>query len=453
MSKRRLWVPSIVLLTVGCSAPASNAPPQPATSSPSPAASATVPSASPSAPAVAAGATLTGRVYDEDLGAVAGATVKAVSSGDTQTAVAGADGAFSLQLAPGTYQVTASKAGWTSRTQSVNLTADTTVQFGGIEGQESNPYFLSSVPEIENVEVKEEHAGGPLKLVIHLSEPVDAASQQSLVSRLEVASKGSTPFLTASGGSDDLLKTVTTWDAAGQVLTLSYAGPYLASGAQPAVYTVRLRQETLDKKDPVTNEQLWDDIGVKDAEKHQLGYNRADFAFLKSPLFPITFQQLANKDYGYTTAERRWNYTHQSASTFVAMKDEQGPGLETARVNTKMQIGNATWDVLELHFDEPLWAVKDRDNLQFTQLDKDKQLVLLSVSTSADGANPQPFDTTFKVQSVRFSRLDPKVVYLHFSPDAFKDKKWVDVTLGADFMDPAGNKANTAKSHVTGPVS
>jgi hypothetical protein len=454
MALRRACLPTFALLALGCSAPAGTAPQQSASPGPVASASSSAPASPAASPAIQQAFKLSGKVLDEDLGAVADAKVSATVAGGTAvSATTNASGEYTLSLPAGNYEVTASKAGWITRKQNVALSGDAVLHFGGIQGDLSNPYFLSNVPEIERVDVKEDAPSGPVKIVLRLSEPVSSSSQANFLSRLEVAAGYTNAFLTLNGAPDELLKATGTWDAAGQEVTINYPGPYLAGGTTPVVYTVRLHQEPLDKKDPVTQVQLWDDLGVKDAEGHLLGYNRADYAFTKPALFPIDYQQLANKDFGYTPSERRWSLTHQSSYTYTAAKDEKGPGLESVRVNTNMQIGSGTWDVLEMHFTEPMWAVKDRDHLQFTQLDKDKQLVLLSVSEAATGSNPQAFDTNFKVQTVRFSRLDPKVVYLHYSPGAFKDKKWVEVTLGVDLMDPAGNKADSAKSRVAGPVS
>lgn len=450
MKLRRAWLPPTLLLALGCSTPST-----PPASTPSISPSAAVPSATPTAAAtVAADLALTGKVYDDDQGLLAGVQVIAQAAGGPPVlATTESDGSYSLTLPAGTYDVTASKGGWTSRQQTVTLNSAQELNFGGLSGADFNPYFLSNVPEVDRVNIKEEAPGGPLTATIHLSEPLPADAQQDFSNRLEIASGISTAFLSANGSPDDLLKTTSNWDASGQQFTLQYAGPYLASGSSAVNYTVRLKQSELADKDPVTGDTRWEKMAISDADGHVIGFDRADYAFVKPQLFPLTYAQIANKDLGDTPPQRRWSLTHQSGYTFAAAKDVTGPGLESVRVNTNMQIGSATWDVLELHFTEPMWAVKDRNNLQYTELDKDKQLVLLSVSNDAGGANPQAFSSDFKIQTVRFSRLDPKVVYLHYAPEAFKDKKWVEVTLGVDLKDPSGNKADGAKSRLSGPVS
>lgn len=444
MNAHRIAIVALSASLAGCvGAQAPNA------GAPTPGASA--PASPPASPATggeaAAGFQITGHVQDEELGALEGVTVTAnTATGVAGTATTGADGRYRLSLAPGGYEVRATKPGFTERAQAFTVAGATTVNFGGLEAAGANPYFLSTTPEIARVEVKEEAPGGPLTLALHLSEPVTKASQENFTSRFEVLAGASEPFLRAAVAPVTALRSEATWDASGRVFTFRYTEPYLAG----ATYTARLRQIPLDKIDPVTRETAWEDLRITDEAGHPLGKNRADFAFLRQPLELIHFRDLANKDLGHTDAIRRWNLTHRPNHQFVSAQDVSAPGLVSVRGNTEQRIGDKVQDVLELRFTEPMRVVKDRDQTTYTLLDRAKQLVTLNVSASPDGAAPEPFNAV--VSEVAFSRSEPKLVYLYFPAGTFKDLDWVEVTLGVDARDPAGNKPDPQKSRVSGAI-
>jgi hypothetical protein len=396
---------------------------------------------------------VSGIVYDESLSPLV-ARVSAQTDGGTPVSVeTGADGRFTLRLPAGNYRITASKDGWTKREQAVTVDRDVQVAFGGLDAESANPYFLSNWPEIEKVEVSEAPPKGPLVITLRLSEPITTESRERFVSRLDVLAGTSTEFLRASGAAETYLRATTAWDEAGRTLTLTYPEPYLLSGTgAPVRYTVRLRQEQLSEKVPGTDDYKWDPLTIVDAEGKVLGNNRADFAFVKPTLGPIPLTQLSNKLWGTDHSDRRWNLTHTSSHSFIAAVDTQGAGLESATIRTDRLLGTQNYDVLELRFDEPMRVVKDASETQYTRLDKLKSLALLSVSAFANGSQPTALDSATKVQEVRFSREDANLVTFLYIAGTFKDKKWFEVTLGPDVLDPVGNAPNPAKVRASGAV-
>lgn len=417
-------------------------------------------SAAPSAPASAAptasAGSVSGVVYDEDINPIPAVTVEAYS-GETRVAGAetGADGRYTLSLPAGTYRVKASAKGLITREQSVELAGDATVDFGGLGGKDVNPYFLATYPEISKVDVQEDAPAGPLTLTLHLSEPLTQESQQNFLTHLEVRARDNSLFLRASGSSEPEFQATSTWDAAGQVLTLKYAEPYLASGSEPAAYAVRLSQVMKEDKDPVTQENLWENLRITDAENQPIGKGKANYAFLMPQLAPISGRLLTDKLYGYTPGDRRWNLTHTSNFTFNARRDDVLPGLVSVKVDVRRTVAGRVNDVMELRFTEPMRVVKDQDEAQFTRLDADKalkDLLIVNVSKDDKGAAPSPLGSSYKVERFRFSKTDPNVVYADFAQRAFSDMKWVEVTLGNEIRDPANNKADPAKIRMSGPV-
>lgn len=418
------------------------------------------PSASPTAPAsvgpTASASTVSGVVYDEDINPLKAVTVEAFSGENRVSgAETGADGRFTMSLPAGTYRIKATAKGMTTREQPLELAGDAVLDFGGLGGRDVNPYFLAVYPEITKVEVNEDAPAGPLTLTLHLSEPLTAESQVNFLTHLEVRARDNELFLRASGSSEPEFQATSKWDAAGQVLTIQYAEPYLASGAEPAPYTVRLTQVKKEEKDPVTQENLWENLRITDVDKQAIGKGRADYAFLLPQLSPISGRLLTDKLYGYSPAERRWNLTHTSNFTFNARRDDVPPGLVSVKVDVRKTVSGRINDVMELRFTEPMRVIKDQDEPQFTRLDADrllKDLFIVNVSKDDKGAAPQPLGSSYKVERFRFSKTDPTVVYADFAQRAFSDMKWVEVTLGNEIRDPANNKPDSAKIRISGPV-
>lgn len=446
---KRLQGPLVVaLLAVGCTPAQPTQPTQPTAS----------PSASPAPAASQAPANvLSGIVYDDNEQPLSGVTVEISRDGAAvQTAETGPDGRYQVTVPAGDYRVAASKADMVKREQAVSVAGATSLNFGGWKDNYVNPFFLSSYPEIREVSVEEKAPGGPMALKLHLSEPLPGSSREHLVSRLELRARNDAPFLRPAGVGVSELEMTTEWDASGQNLTLHYDEPYLASGELAAIYTLRLTQFEKDTKDPVTRENEWEDMRIVDEAGMALGRNRADFAFLKPELtaFPVSF--LADKNYGYSPEIRRWNLTHTSSFAFEAAKDTTGPGVTSVRVDGNKVLGSTTSDVMTLRFTEPMRVVKNRDELQFTQLDVDtplQEMFVINVSKLEDGGNPQPLVSVSKVSRFRFSTTDPNVVYVHFPPNTFKDMKWVEVTLADEARDPANNKPEGDQLQVSGPVT
>jgi hypothetical protein len=451
LSPTKAWLVGLALVPLGC-APQAGAPTVSPSAAPSASASA-APSPVASATATPVATALSGVVYDEDANPIAGASIvlQPAAGGDAvaQTTTSG-DGTFRLSAPAGGYKAVAAKGGWTTREQAVNLQGATSLNFGGNDANGANPSFLSDTPEVARVKTAEERSGGPLTVTIELSEPLAADAQKEFAGRLELVAKTSVPFVSTGSASIPELRATGAWDSAGKTYTLKYAGPYLPSSSEDVFYSVRLRQQPKGTTDPVTNEPEWEDIGIADAAGHKIGFNRADFAFKKDALFPITFQDLANKTWGYTPALRRWNLTHTAQYTFAAAKDTQGPGFVSVKVVQNQTVLDKTNDVMEIHFTEPMQVAKDQENPTYTRLDADKKMLTVAISESADGSNAKTLIQT--ASRFRVDAGDPSIVYAYFVAGTFKDKKSVQVIAGDDLRDPAGNRPDPAKSQIVGPI-
>jgi hypothetical protein len=388
-------------------------------------------------------------VYDDDLAPMAGVNIAATGASGQGTATTDGSGRYVMTLPAGTYTVTASKETFVERTQSIELGAAATLDFGGQNSLGGNPFFLTGAPEIRRIEVKEAAPGGPLTLTLEMSEALTEASRQNFTNRFEVRTGNDKEFLRADVAAEPYLRTTATWDTTGRVFTFTYAEPYLAG----VNYIVRLRQRPLDKIDPVTDEQSYETLNIVDAQGAVLGMGRADYAFLRPTLDTLAFRDLGDDDIGYTPAVRRWRLTHTGMHSFTSSADTTAPGLISAKVDVEKRVGTSLQDVMELHFTEPMRVARDKEDGDYTLLDRNKELVVVNVSTSLDGTSPKPLEDRFIVTDVKFSTVDPKVVYLYYPSGAFKNQRWVEVNLGADMKDPAGNKPDPAKNRASGPVT
>jgi hypothetical protein len=284
-----------------------------------------------------------------------------------------------------------------------------------------------------------------------MSEPLTKDSQTNFAYLFQLDAGTSTPFIRTSGGSAYNLTADYSWDADGKVFTMKYKYAYLPSGDTETTYTARLRQAQLDTKDPVTREPQWEDMHIVDADGKPLGKGRAQYAFLQQKLYTLAPELISNLQYGYYTDVRRWNLTHEPSFRFTAAKDTVPLQLTQVSVNKNEAIGDVKQDVLYLRFNKPLRVAKDRDNPEFTRLDKDKALVVLNVSKNKDGSSPTAI-TSNKPLLVEFSRTEQNLVMMRYPGGLFDTYEWVEVTLDRDFQDPAGNRADPAHSKLSGPV-
>jgi hypothetical protein len=386
-------------------------------------------------------------VLDLDRSPVKGAWVVALQGGvEVASTVAGADGAYALAVPAGAYELRAGREGFTRRTRPVTVPADGAVNFGPTAEDLGNPYFLADDPEIERVEVLEGAPGQNLEVRVHLSEPLVEAARTPFTDAFRLYAGTETPFLRQVSTTQARRRLETRWDAAGRVFTARYAGPYLASGQAVAWYAVALAQDPLDEKDPDTREGRWEDLGLVDGSGRALGRGQMRYAFLKPELFPLGAEQLTDKLFGFYVQDRRWRLTHEGRFRFRAGRDAEGPGLVDASLRRDRDYGALAGDMLTLRFSEPMSAAKDEDNLFWTALRREQELVVLNVSDQASGPEFRPLAAALSVRELEIDRDDAREVRLYYPTGTFKDVKRVEVTLGKDVLDPAGNRPDPSRS-------
>jgi hypothetical protein len=379
-------------------------------------------------------------VADATLTARAGETV----AGTARTA---ADGSYTLTLPVGRYDLTAAKDGMIRRTRAVDLAGDATFHFGPQPEDLGNPFFLADDPEIEAVTVEEREAGQGMAVTLSLSEPLVEAGRRAFADAFRLYAGTETEFLKVMSTSVARRKLETSWDASGRAFTARYEGPYLASGETDAYYAVALLQDELeDEKDPVTRETKWEDLGLLDAAGRSLGRGQTRYAFKKAELYELGAQQLTDPVFGYFVQDRRWRLTHEGRFRFRAKRDEKPPALVSATLRQDREVGTSRADLLTLTFSEPMSAARDAKELDWTRLDKDRELVVLNVSKLPSGPEFQPLSSSVKVREVVIDRTDARVVELLYPVGTFDDLARVEVTLGVDMRDPAGNKPDPEKS-------
>lgn len=453
----RAWSKGLPALALACGACAPAQPVGPTAGEAPPTAS-VAPSALPSLAASPSPSPLqaqvTGFVLDEALGPIVGAEV-AASGAAAAKATTDAQGRYALALAPGKWQLVASKAGHTQRSREVDLAAGAaSVNFGGIEADgQTNPYFLSGALEVTQLRVVEAKPEGPLVLDLAFSEAVaSGAAQKAAIDRVELQAGGNVPFLRTVGGGVGRLQMQAAFQEGGQVLRLTYPHAFLASGPLSGTprYAVAFQQNATDRKDPVTRETVYEDMGIMDEQGQALGRGRAAYAFLQPALAFLSPTVMVDKTFGFGPTERRWNLTHTSQLAFTAPQDTTLPALLSVSVDVEEQLGNVGRDLMKLTFNKPLRVAKDRDNPHFTRLDKDKDLVVVNVAKENGGLTPLG---AAKPLEVEFLDQEPNVLYLRYAFGLFKDQKRVEVILGRDFLDPAGNGPDPAKARVEGVVS
>lgn len=405
---------------------------------------------------------LTGRVTDLERLPLAEVILQAVledgtASSDVEPAVVASartdgEGRYDLELPAGAYRISAGKDGFTPREQTVQLTGNQTLDFGPSVEDGANPYGLSDDLEVTRVEVLEDAPGGPLALKMHLSEPLSAAARKAFEEHLVLEAASSQPFLRPSTTTAYRLKVTGDWDTAGQVYTFRYQGPYLASGEVETRYALSFEQDELETKDPVTRELEWEDLGIVDADGNHLGRGRVDYAFKRAIFYPLILDQLADKTYGYFMADRRWRLTHEGVFSFVAQRDNQQPGLERAEMRLRQSRRGASYDELTLYFSEPMHVAKNREELEYHRFDKDREMAILNVSGSKEGDTFKPLGSSVKLQGFVFDPDYPERVIFQYPGGSFANQERVEVYLGTDLRDPAGNKADPARLRAVGPI-
>lgn len=455
MSQRKLWGLLGAVALVACApsnALAPGAGPSPASSlGPSDAPSASpmpTPSVQPALLRVSGG------VFDEQLGRLAGAEISA-SGVPNAKVLSDAQGQYRLSLPPGNHTLVATKAGMVTRSRTLRVQSDVDgFNFGGIEPDGlTSPYFLTGALEVVSASLNESSAGGPFALDLVFSEAVaTGAAQQAAIDLVELSSSGNAPFLRTVRGGLAKLQMDAKFEDGGRRLHLTYPGPYLASGPLSGVvrYAVHFRQAATDKRDPVTREVLYEDMGIVDAEGQALGRGRAAYAFLLTPLSFLNGQVMVDKTYGYGPADRRWNLTHTGQVGFEAKVDTTLPALLQASVDVEELVGTASRDLLRLTFNKAMRVAKDRAVPEFTRLDLDKDLLVVNVAKD-DGVF-KPLGGAKPVE-LEFLDQEPNVVYLRYASGTFKDYKRVEVLLGRDALDPSGNAPDPQRSRVEGRVS
>jgi hypothetical protein len=381
---------------------------------------------------------------------LAGVSVTAAASGAVvATADTAADGSYALTLPAGAYTLTAAKPGFTRRAQPVTVTGDTTVHFGPQADALGNPWFLADDPEIEAVAVKEASPGQGLTLELRLSEPLTAAAQQAFTDAFRLYAGTETPFLRPGISTVARRRLEASWDKDGQRFTCRYAGPYLASGELDASYAVALAQDELeDERDPVTRETKWEDLGLVDAGGRSLGRGQTRFAFKRPEFFELSAFQLTDPTHGYFVQDRRWRLTHEGLFRFKAARDADGPAVLEGSLRYDRESGALRADILTLTLNEPMSAAKNASELYYTQLDKARDLVVLNGSAESAGLAFKPVAASLRPREVVIDLLDARVVELHYPVGSFDGLKRLEVTLGPDMRDPAGNRPDATRSKV-----
>ena len=442
MSTRRRFIPLLSLLIAACGPLQTQQTTQPAASAAPTAMPSNAPAAVASQPPAVQTYSLTGTVSDETTSGVDGASVTATLAGASQpaaTATTAKDGAYRLDLPPGTYSVTATKPAWTARTQNVTVSGNGELDFGN----HAQAYFISSIPEIGSTQIKEDAPGGPMTITCTISAPITADGQQQFLQRFIVRGSTGLDFLHANQSVDAFTANTASFDSTGTVFTLHFPGHYLASGAKPAIYQVYLRQAAkLGETDPDTNGPAYEDMGINAQNGKPLGDGRADAAFV-NPVLSIQPDDLNSTVLAHTFSLKLWRLTHTSTFQYTALKDTTRPAVVSASVQTEQNADGGTYDQLILHMNKPMEVAKDGTTEQFTQLDRTKNLITVNTTPSTSNGQPQTYGPN-NVAGMHISATDPTLVYLDLPFDAFKDVKTVDFTLGPDFLDPVGNAPDTS---------
>jgi hypothetical protein len=324
--------------------------------------------------------TLRGKVYDEDgatLNSGAQVTVKSLNpSNPFESTVDVISGNYVVNNVPAGVQleITAKRTGWTTRTRVETLlpltsTQPNIVNFGAAsyatgatqEDPEGVAYFISERPEITSVVPADDAENvDPTKLsvVLTLSEPLDTTNQNRFANALRVVPANNaasddgaaTPVSEEATGvlptfdyvieegvtflGEDATRATVTWDAAGQVATLTFNAPLISSDTDAADYQILLVAQT---------------SAIEDADGNELGDGAAG-EFLAN-----TFRE---EDLAIGTGNADvWAATHQTATTFSLAEDDTDPQLTA--VSVVELSGTSPVTRIQLTFSEPMAAYSD----------------------------------------------------------------------------------------------
>lgn len=458
---------------------------------------------------------LSGKVYDQGGATVNGAlvTVKSLDASVPYTATATTvGGSWVVNNVPEgvNVEVVATKNGWTTRrrVQSFQSTSNEMrrMDFGAASGQ-ANPgaaYFLSDTPEVTSTEPATKAIGqdpNQLTYKLVLSEALaessrkrfedairvfpanEAASPDGIAgNHVDLENVADSPAINVDGTYHYAIKKGTifledtqtaakvAWNAAGTEATLTFAAPIIAGKSAEAKYQVGLVRGagSEPKIEDLQGKQLGtDEAGSRKAYPAAAGelirnvFREADLALEGSP----------------TTADQRWNATHDSVATFKVKKDAEAPKLLGIEVN---DIGNDLR--LELAFSKPMVAfdgsttgfmnaaVANLANYTFAigekaadladvELDGDLPGNAPVADPSADasfGGNSNQQEREFKLTgapgtglgdiNIKADPRDAKKVFITI----VGRKGWFDADMGAikarveKVADPAGNTINDA---------
>lgn len=352
------------------------------TAAPTAAPDAPTPTATPSAGQQAVGTgTLRGKVYDENGAAVAEGQVviRSLSAGAPfETTIALIRGSYVVNGVPAgvPVEVTASRNGWTSRTQVTNVlptlpnVVPNEINFGGA----NNPYFLARYPEVIAVSPADDATNvGADKLVytLTLSEPLDLTNRRRFERAVRIVPANDAANGGLAASTSDLEKqednglplnllipyqiqrgavfmdettraAAVSWSADGRTATLSFDAPLITSSSDEAKYQVVL---------------ISDGTRITDGDGHQLGTDAAGSRTSYPPAGEVIRsvfkpQSLALKAVpGLSGAEAAWAATHLNVVSFEVAEDRTAPMLTAVGVTRR-----ATDTRISLTFSEPMAA-------------------------------------------------------------------------------------------------
>lgn len=491
--------------TAGGSAAPTTAPTAGASGAPT-AAPSTMPSASNLAPT-----TVQGKVYDSTGALVtSGAKVNIKSlnpSNPFETNIDVVNGNYVANNVPAGVLValTVTKDGYTQRAKVTTLLPLQTASNGNVVdfGGGQDPYFISKFPEVFSTEpVHNTAIADASKLVykLTLSEPLNADNQRRFARALRVFPVNTQAIATGGtsggtiggntqsfgapntggfgGGSTTGAETATdttgvpytiqegstflttdiiasvTWDAAGQVATLTFNAPLKTDKDNKATYAVGLVQ-TGEKIADAGGDQLGLIGGAFNGSPASNGTTLLEDVFKKPELPALSA--------GASTEAQRWAETHNNVSTFDVPTDTTSPTFASLSVTG----GN----ILTLTFSEPMVAyggsstgqvfiqngVTDPANYVLRVAEKVEDLADQKLDTSASNLTNWASATTgtnFTLDPAGFrievSTSDPKVVrLLPLDLTAANAKfpvtiKAVKVRVTTNVKDPAGNAVSTS---------
>jgi hypothetical protein len=236
-------------------------------------------------------------------------------------------------------------------------------------------YFISERPEITSVTPADDAENvDPTKLVVTLtlSEPLNTTNQRRFADAIRVVpanaaatgddESGLTPLEQMASGSfadterpyfieegvtflgEEATRANVTWDAAGQVATLTFNAPLIASDSDEADYQILLVRGSDD---------------IEDADGNELGDAEGAGQILTN-----TFREedlaLGNLDSEFEG--NVWAATHQSTTTFSVAEDDTDPQLTGVSVT---EVGQETR--INLTFSEPMAAFNGASTGYFDQ--------------------------------------------------------------------------------------